>query len=261
MSSHWRSSRWSSAREREAREKSRADEREQRRGGGTDQTAAKKTNSTERAPATDLSDLITSSTRRPRERKWPHPEQPKTPDPEPEPATKPVRRRSRRKTATSARAAAGSVASTPHLPNLPDEPADDSSGGKSRGPNRPLIFGLLLFVMMAVIAFIPTGLIPGTSREPPAPTQQAMIVPTALDTPASDNQAEPTQPGQTADPAGSRGEIVCIDPGHGGWDSGATRPGNERAPALREADINLGMGWMLKERLEAEGFTVVMTRE
>lgn len=114
---------------------------------------------------------------------------------------------------------------------------------------------------MTMIAFIPTGLIPGTSRDDPEPTQAPMIVPTPLNTPASDNQVEPTQPGQPAEQTGTREEIVCIDPGHGGWDAGRTRPGNERAPALREADINLAMGWMLKEQLEDEGFTVVMTRK
>lgn len=48
---------------------------------------------------------------------------------------------------------------------------------------------------------------------------------------------------------------IVIDPGHGGSDPGKVGVNN----AL-EKDINLQMAFLLKERLEAEGYYVIMTR-
>jgi N-acetylmuramoyl-L-alanine amidase len=50
---------------------------------------------------------------------------------------------------------------------------------------------------------------------------------------------------------------VCIDPGHGGEDSGAVGPGK-----VKEADINLAVALLLARQLEAEnGIDVIMTRK
>lgn len=49
---------------------------------------------------------------------------------------------------------------------------------------------------------------------------------------------------------------IVIDPGHGGAD-----PGKVGVNGVLEKDINLQMAFLLKERLEEEGFYVVMTRE
>jgi N-acetylmuramoyl-L-alanine amidase len=54
--------------------------------------------------------------------------------------------------------------------------------------------------------------------------------------------------------------IVCIDPGHGGEDLGNVRVENGRI-VLREKDIVLEHSLMLGERLRAQGFEVVLTRE
>ncbi|MEJ7839004.1 MAG: N-acetylmuramoyl-L-alanine amidase [Thermomicrobiales bacterium] len=267
MSSHWRSSRWSSAREREEQERARAEEKTQTRRDTPGRTPksdpeprVKTDPKTAAKSASELSDLIASSARKPRERKWPHPDEPKA---EPAPATtaKPTRARTRRKLdATVTTAGAG-----PSLPNLPDELSSFSGKDKGRGPNRPLIFGLLLFVAMGVIAFNPGDIFPaigGGGDADPTVTQPSMILPTAVNTQQTDQiEAESTQTGaEPGEQTAARPEIICLDAGHGGWDTGYVREANERAPFLEEADINLAMSYMLKERLEDEGFTVILTR-
>ena len=49
--------------------------------------------------------------------------------------------------------------------------------------------------------------------------------------------------------------IICIDPGHGGYDPGACAQG------AREKDITLRIGLQLRDLLRRAGFQVVMTRE
>ena len=53
----------------------------------------------------------------------------------------------------------------------------------------------------------------------------------------------------------SRRPSVCIDPGHGGFDSGACHGG------LREADLTLKIGKYLRDELQADGYRVLMTRQ
>lgn len=49
-------------------------------------------------------------------------------------------------------------------------------------------------------------------------------------------------------------KIICIDMGHGGKDVGATGKG------MTEAKINYNVGMKLKELLEKDGYTVILTR-
>jgi N-acetylmuramoyl-L-alanine amidase len=49
---------------------------------------------------------------------------------------------------------------------------------------------------------------------------------------------------------------IAIDPGHGGTDPGAVGP-----TGLKEKDVNLQIALKLKAKLEAQGHTVVMTRD
>ena len=91
-----------------------------------------------------------------------------------------------------------------------------------------------------------------TATIPPTATTQPTMTPTP-----PESVTPPPEP--TVDPR-FEGEVICLDPGHGGSDPGYTREANAAAPALREADINLENAKALKERLEAMGFTVVMTR-
>ena len=56
--------------------------------------------------------------------------------------------------------------------------------------------------------------------------------------------------------------VVCLDPGHGGDEPGAVR--TKRGPngfTLVEKEINLDVALHLRDRLELDGFVVVMTRD
>ncbi len=50
--------------------------------------------------------------------------------------------------------------------------------------------------------------------------------------------------------------IICINPGHGGNDHGATGPSG-----LKEKDVNLDIAFRLKDKLANSGFKVLLTRE
>jgi len=73
--------------------------------------------------------------------------------------------------------------------------------------------------------------------------------------PAASLVDDPAWPGH-----GDGRAVVCLDPGHGGWDSGFIRPLSGPLPGLAEADYNLAQAYDLAERLSEEGFEVVMTR-
>ncbi len=142
----------------------------------------------------------------------------------------------------------GGSGDEPPSGGLPDLPG--RSGG--RGGTRIVVLGALLFVAMAAIALLPR-LLDGDGNTGPTPTPEMIQTPT----PRPDDSgvaAAPTQSIQDAE------HVVCIDAGHGGWDTGFTREANSRAPAILEKEITLGMAWMLKERLESEGIGVVLTR-
>lgn len=134
--------------------------------------------------------------------------------------------------------------------SLPDLPG--SSGGGSGG-NRVLILGALLFLGMAAIAVLPR-LLGDEDEADPTPTPQLIQTPTPAS--AERGSAPTPQDEQLVDAE----YTVCIDAGHGGWDTGRVREANSRAPAIVEKEINLGMAWMMKDRLEARGIGVVMTR-
>ena len=147
--------------------------------------------------------------------------------------------------------------------SLPDLPGDN--GGRRRrgsgGNSRLIIFGLALFALMAVIAFLPFGPL-GNDDDPELPTPSATL-PSILD--PETGEEDDNDPEVEDTPAPGDGQpVVCIDAGHGGWDAGwnRTEAGDDpyAPPVVTEADVNLGMAWMLKEALEAEGMFVVMTR-
>ncbi len=52
------------------------------------------------------------------------------------------------------------------------------------------------------------------------------------------------------------GVVICIDPGHGGSDSGAVN----RTTGLMEKDVTLNISMKLADKLRKRGFTVIMTR-
>lgn len=56
--------------------------------------------------------------------------------------------------------------------------------------------------------------------------------------------------------ATKEGKVILIDPGHGGFDGGAS----SKAGTV-EKEVNLAIGLKLKNALESEGYTVHLTRE
>lgn len=58
--------------------------------------------------------------------------------------------------------------------------------------------------------------------------------------------------------SGIAGKTVVIDPGHGGDDSGALGPAG--ANGASESDMNLSLSYILKQKLEAAGARVILTR-
>jgi N-acetylmuramoyl-L-alanine amidase len=153
-------------------------------------------------------------------------------------------------------------------PSLPDLPGDEGGGGRQRpGNSRLLIFGLALFAIMIALAFTPLGPFGGDgdpetpSRPTPNPSLPSIFDTEEADDPSQTGVDDPDGVAETGQP------IVCIDAGHGGWDTGWNRTDQEGQetgpygpPIVTEAEINLGMAYMLKIELEEMGFFVVMTR-
>jgi N-acetylmuramoyl-L-alanine amidase len=136
---------------------------------------------------------------------------------------------------------------------------------------------MILFVSMGIAALIVGArlgsqrLAPPPSTATPVPT--ATLVPTPPPSPLPSTPtptARPEPPTSTPVPVAVTGvdelyaqdgrNIVCIDPGHGGEDLGNVRVENGRIE-LQEKDIVLEHSLMLAERLRAQGFEVVLTRE
>lgn len=149
--------------------------------------------------------------------------------------------------------------------NLPPLPGDSSEspgrGRDGRNGGRVIIFGAILFLVMAIVAFLPFGPLRNNDEPDPTATSAATIPSLLDDTP----EAGATTELSTSVAPTDEQQVVCIDPGHGGWDPGWERPstGDEayNVPEVNEAELNLGMGLMLRDMLEEDGITVVMTRE
>jgi len=156
------------------------------------------------------------------------------------------------------REAAGATTDTNALPPLPNLPGDQKRGGSTS--SRIIIFGAILFLVMAIVAFLPFGPFGDGGSSTPTPTATAQ--PVIASVPTTVNAAGTPQLASTTT-AGDDQPIVCVDAGHGGWDYGFQRTWDQMSttgPTLNESEINLGMAYMLKDILEANGITVVMTR-
>lgn len=136
---------------------------------------------------------------------------------------------------------------------------------------------MILLVSVGIAALIVGGRLGSERFAAPAPTPTpaptATPAPTPPPTPLPSTPtptARPEPPTPTPVPVAVTGvdelyaqdgrNIVCIDPGHGGEDLGNVRVENGRI-LLQEKDIVLEHSLMLAERLRAQGFEVVLTRE
>ena len=138
--------------------------------------------------------------------------------------------------------------------------------------------GAMILLVSVGIAALIVGARLGSQRfaapsPTPTPATTATPVPTPLPTPLPSTPtptARPEPPTPTPVPVAVTGvdelyaqdgrNIVCIDPGHGGEDLGNVRVENGRI-VLQEKDIVLEHSLVLAERLRAQGFEVVLTRE
>jgi N-acetylmuramoyl-L-alanine amidase len=160
-----------------------------------------------------------------------------------------------------------------------DDPDDDYDGyplhgepqeslGSDRMSSRTVTLGAILVIGILAVSLGAGGVFGnrGAVAPDPTPTVQSVVValgsPTAAvaltseeSTPANSTIEDPEWPGQ-----GDGRMVVCIDPGHGGLDQGFSRPLFGILPGLTEADYNLAHAYDLAERLEEDGFEVVMTR-
>jgi len=117
---------------------------------------------------------------------------------------------------------------------------------------------------MALVAFLPFGPFGGSDDDRIVPTSAANVSSIlGTSTPATSSNAQATEEVGAAPPPDNE-QVVCIDAGHGGWDTGFVRSTGEdppySSPSFNEAELNLGMAMMLREELEENGITVVMTR-
>ena len=121
-------------------------------------------------------------------------------------------------------------------------------------PRRPgLAFGPILVLLAAACSggsSSPSASAPPSSLEPSAAPSAALgeVIPA----PGSDSRIFAPNPGAI---------VVAIDPGHGGClDWGVPNP-YDNTVEHSEKTLTLGISLALRDQLEAEGMTVVMTRE
>jgi N-acetylmuramoyl-L-alanine amidase len=253
-------SRWSSAREREDRRKQRAQERE----AAKRERLARESVEAEEATRVrrGLSDEERQTIRTPRFSSTPSPAPEVVAgdtDTEPDDSVVAGSTVGTRWRDSVAGAMGGGSGRGSDLPPLPGDEGERE--GRQRPANgRLIIFGACLFGLIAVLLFTPLGPF-GDEDEPIRPTPSSTL-PSILGT---EDAATGQQVPAADEPQAEAGQaVVCIDAGHGGWDTGWNRAetGDDpyAPPIVTEAQLNLGLSYMLKAELEAMGYFVVLTR-
>ncbi len=131
----------------------------------------------------------------------------------------------------------------------------------SFGPERTLRRTVLRALAMAVTTLLISAAILFAVRPLPvmvsaAPNQETGLSSTAVDIASMYREASETLlPAEEPVPTDPGVPVVILDPGHGGEDEGCTAGG------ILEKDINLSIANLVKLRLEALGFQVLMTRD
>lgn len=148
----------------------------------------------------------------------------------------------------------GEAAALPDLePSKPQRNKQPSSWAIALG-------AVLLLVIAGMIIAPAIGLFDSDSDPTPTPISGTADPTQVAQVPTSDVTAVPTnEPAQTVD----SDFLVCIDPGHGGWDFGRERTDMAAFPApwVNESEITLPLSLLLRDELESRGIAVVMTRE
>ncbi len=146
------------------------------------------------------------------------------------------------------------------MPRAQQEPSSVASRGI-------VVLGALLIAGLTVVAFAGGRLFGSAGDEPPA--DDRLAAPLATGIPVLNLGTPGVAPGIVAPVDGTpvlataamaRAPVVCLDPGHGGPDTGFQRAANEWAPEMDEAVVVLLHAWDLEARLQLHGYDVVMTR-
>ncbi len=116
---------------------------------------------------------------------------------------------------------------------------------------RRLLLEILILVFTLLLGIMITGLINSAIKA----YRIAQITPTPVPTLFARITKTPTP---TPEITPTPGPVVMVDPGHGGIDVGTDASGTAD---VYEKTINLSIGLKVREKLEALGFTVLMTRE
>ncbi len=149
------------------------------------------------------------------------------------------------------------------LPPLPGQSGRRSGGSGSGGVgNRAIIFGAILLAIVVGMLVLPFS--PLVDDDPdPTPTPETLVAEAteiATESPTGEETAVPTnEPAETVE----SDFLVCIDPGHGGWDFGRERMDMAEfsSPWFHESEVTLSLSFFLRDELESRGIGVVMTRE
>ena len=124
--------------------------------------------------------------------------------------------------------------------------------------------GTLLILGLTVLAFA-GGRLFGRVEEPTTGAQPLVhATPPSLAAPGVDLSQPDVAVVPTPPPPPmlfARPPVVCLDPGHGGPDSGFTRFLENGVPAMEEKYLTLEHAWDLEARLRQRGYQVVMTRQ
>ncbi len=148
------------------------------------------------------------------------------------------------------------------IPRLPA--ADQEKTVRSKGM---VALGTALILGLTVLAFAGGRLFgsPGDERPPAAEIVTTPLIALGqMATPGVGDRSNVPTAQQPAPPLaaddGPRAPIVCLDPGHGGTDRGFTRGSFGSLAMVEEATLVTQQALDLQARLEAHGYTVVMTR-
>ncbi len=148
------------------------------------------------------------------------------------------------------------------LPPLPGQTSRRNKGGGGGGVgSRAIVFGAILLAIVVGMLFLPFS--PLVDDDPdPTPTVPAVAETTAVVNDAPEGEETPVPTNEPAETVESD-FLVCIDPGHGGWDFGRERMDMAAygPPWFYESEITLSMGYFLRDELESRDIAVVMTRE
>ena len=145
------------------------------------------------------------------------------------------------------------------LPPLPDQESRKGGSGSSVG-SRAIIFGAVLLAIVVGMLFLPFSPLVDDTADPSPTPLVAEVTQAVTESAAGEETAVPTnEPAETVE----SDFLVCIDPGHGGWDFGRERMdmGAFGAPWFHESEVTLSLSFFLRDELESRDIAVVMTRE